>query len=363
MQQKKMSKYVKCLLCGWSLVFLFALSGGAQLNDARDWQAPPPNPPHVELPESYPTPTERTGDLRKAPTTEWVYHKTTDGTHPDGNEQQMMWLMNRARSNPAQEGYWLATTTISSIAFPRSYFGVNTTLLRTEFNGYSAKSPAAFDRRLYTAAYNHSLDLIARDAQDHTNQFARITAAGFTYTSVRGNVFSYADDSFNAHGGFNIDWGNDADGMQDGRGHRMAVMSIDGAYSNVGIAMVPENNPSTEVGPLVTTGNYCAANTSVANHYNRFIVGTVWQDTNGDGFYSSGEGISGVTVKPDKGTYYAITGNSGGYAIPITAANTYTVTFSGAASSVQTVTVGTVSVLLDLKVSSTTSNSYLLWTK
>ncbi|MBN1480256.1 hypothetical protein JXA70_08305, partial [candidate division KSB1 bacterium] len=277
MQHKKMSKYVKCLLCGWSLAFFFALSGEAQLNDVKSWQAPPPNPPHVELPGPYPTPTERTGDLRKAPSTEWIYHKTTDGLHPDGNEQQMMWLMNRARSNPAQEGYWLATTTISSIAFPRSYFGVNTTLLQTEFNGYSAKPPAAFDRRLYTAAYNHSLDLIARDAQDHDGQLQKVIDAGFSYSSYRGNVYSYSDDPFNAHGGFNIDWGkdvpDDGDGMQASRGHRKAIMSIDGDYSNVGIAMLPENNPSTEVGLLVTTGNYCAANTSVANHYNRFIVG------------------------------------------------------------------------------------------
>ena len=30
-----------------------------------------------------------------AQTAEWVFHKTTDGLHPDGREQQLMWLMNR----------------------------------------------------------------------------------------------------------------------------------------------------------------------------------------------------------------------------------------------------------------------------
>ncbi len=34
-------------------------------------------------------------------------------------------------------------------------------------------------------------------------------------------------------------------------------------------------------------------------------------------------------VLPDSGTYFAITANSGGYAIPMTAASTYSVTFSG----------------------------------
>ena len=38
------------------------------------------------------------------PTQEWTFHKTSNGCHPDGNEQAMMWLMNRARSNPEREG-------------------------------------------------------------------------------------------------------------------------------------------------------------------------------------------------------------------------------------------------------------------
>ena len=42
---------------------------------------------------------------------EWTYHKTSDNAHPDGNEQQMVWLVNRARANPTQEGIWLATMT------------------------------------------------------------------------------------------------------------------------------------------------------------------------------------------------------------------------------------------------------------
>ena len=43
------------------------------------------------------------------PSVEWEYHKTSDNRHPNGNEQQLMWLMNRARSNPIVEGIWFAT--------------------------------------------------------------------------------------------------------------------------------------------------------------------------------------------------------------------------------------------------------------
>ena len=139
--------------------------------------------------------------------------------------------------------------------------------------------------------------------------------------------------------------------MQTGRGHRKAIMSLDGDYTNVGVALVYENNPGTSVGPYVTTGNYCRANTSYADHYNQFIVGTVWRDLNGNSQYDPGEGIGGVTVTPNAGTYYAVTSASGGYAIPVTmAAGTYPVTFTGSGvSETKSVTIaGSTSALLDL---------------
>jgi hypothetical protein len=265
----------------------------------------------------------------------------------------MVWLMNRARSAPAVEGTWLANSTDPQIAGGRDYFQVVKTVLTGEFAGYAAKPPAAFDVRLYNAAKVHSDDLIARNAQDHNNQFTQVTAAGFFYTSGRGNVFSYADSALNAHAAFNIDWGGtpppNGDGMQAGRGHRQAIMALDGAYSNVGVAVVADTNPGATVGPYVVTGNYCAANTSKPDHYNNFIVGTVWQDLNHNALYDPGEGIGGVTVTPASGTYYAVSGAAGGYAIPVTmAAGTLNVTFFGAGiSATRPVTVGTASVLLD----------------
>jgi hypothetical protein len=290
------------------------------------------------------------------PQQEWTLHKTADNLHPDASEQQMMWLMNRARTNPTQEGIWLATSNESDIAGGRTYFGVNLSLLQSEFAGYNAAPPAAFDVRMYNAAKAHSDDLILRDAQDHDHQFDRIADAGFTCWGGRGNVFSYARSALYAHAAFNIDWGgNDGTGMQTGRGHRMAIMSVDGNYTNVGFAMVPENNPNTNVGPLVTTENFCYASEIAVNHFNRFIVGTVWRDNNNNGRYDPGEGIGNVRIAPNHGTYYVVTANSGGYAIPIESAGTYTLTFSGAVNSVTNVTVGTVSILVDLKLPVTTA--------
>ncbi len=325
--------------------------------------APALNPPHLEKKEPAPPLQQVTA---KGANQEWTFHKSSDGSHPDGNEQQMLWLMNRARNNPAQEGEWLASESDPDVAGGRDFFGVNLTMLRSEFAAIANKPPAAFDIRLYNAAYAHSLDLIARDAQDHTGQFDRVTAAGFHYSSARGNVFSYADSGLNAHAAFNIDWGGTEGGMQAGRGHRQAIMSMDGEYSNVGLAAIAELNAATDVGPLVVTGNFAQAATAYPDHFNIFLVGTVWRDSNDNGEYDPGEGLGGVSVHPGSGAYYAVTGNSGGYAIPIST-GTYTVTFSGGAmagSESVSVSVNGKSALLDLIVppaSTVINRSSLPW--
>ena len=284
--------------------------------------------------------------------TEWTYHKTGDNLHPDGNEQQLVWLMNRARSNPTQEGVWLATENDPDIAAARSFFGVDVTVLQTAFAAIPAKPPAAFDVRLYSAAKAHSDYLISIDDQTHTGQVQRVDDAGFKWQTWAGIVYAYSEHTVYGHAGFNIDWGYGPNGMQIPPGHRNAIMSVDADYTNVGYAVVAEANPSTHVGPQVITGNLCHANPGAPDHYNRFLVGTVWVDDNGNDRYDPGEGLGGVRVETDLGDFFAITADSGGYAIPITAADDYTVTFSGSAVTTpvtRAVTVGSTSVLLDLK--------------
>ena len=264
---------------------------------------PEPDPPRIEFDEEIPSDSP-TVPLALSPSLEWTYHRTGDNAHPDANEQQMMWLMNRARANPTAEGEWLAAVDDPAIESARIFFDVDLDVLQDEFAGYDPKPPAAFDVRLYSAAKAHSDYLISIDAQNHDNQFDRITDEGFEYTQARGNVFSYSKSAVYGHAAFNIDWGpGDGTGMQPGRGHRMAIMSIDGEYTNVGIAAVGEADALTEVGPLVITGNFCKANTAAVAHYNRFLVGTVWNDDNGNSFFDPGEGIGGVAVRPDVGAF------------------------------------------------------------
>lgn len=316
--------------------------------------APEPNPP-VRAPGEQP---ERVVEkaTAAAPTTEWTNHKSADGSDPSSAEQEMVWYMNRARANPTAEGIWLAESSDPDVAGGRNFFNVDIVALKAALAALLVKPPAAFDIRLHDASELHSLDLIARDAQDHTGQFDKVTASGFNCNGGRVSVFSFSTSALNAHAALNIDWGNGPGGMQDPPGHRFAIMGVwpfagVGFLTNVGLAMVPENDPMTQVGPLVFSGAYCQAG---GMDHNRFIVGTVWEDLNGDGDYDQGEGIGGVTVMPDKGTFYAVTGDAGGYAIPITSADDYMVTMSGpnlgSSGVTLAVTVGAGSAQLDLLV-------------
>ncbi len=342
------------LICALVTAAVPGLAAAPALSASRD-KFPEPEPPSIrlDLPEA---PRLAATFRRLAATTEWTFHKTADGRHPDGNEQQMVWLMNRARANPTREGEWLAALDDPDVAGARTYFGVDLGVLRSEFAALGVKPPAAFDARLYAAAKAHSDYLIASDSQSHTGQFTRIADAGFQYSAAAGIVFSYAEHALHAHAAFNIDWGCgaicDGTGMQPGRGHRKAVMSVDAGYANVGIAVVGEANPATGVGPQVITGNLCTANTGAADHHNRFLVGTVWTDANANGQYDPGEGLGGVRVEPDQGPYYAVTADGGGYALPVTAAGIYLVRFSGAVITTPvtlSAAVGAGSVLLDFE--------------
>lgn len=338
----------------WTIVFSISCISFGSSVQAGPLNRPEPDPPRIDLGKPKPGAVLRVSARSASPDQEWTYHKTSDNLHPDGNEQQMLWLINRARSNPSQEGAWLADTGNASVENAINFWGVDLGILQDEFDSYAASPPAAFDVRLYTAAKAHSEDLIARNAQDHNGQIAHVDDAGFSYTSVRGIVFSYMESVIYGHAAFNIDWGSDGgdgSGMQPDRGHRKAIMALDGEYTNAGLAVVAESDPDTEVGPLVTTGNFCYADTRSTDHFNRFLVGTVWQDANGNDQYDPGEGMAGITVAPDHGAYYAVTANSGGFALPILDAGSYQVSFSGTGISpaqTRAAVVGSQSVLLDL---------------
>jgi hypothetical protein len=298
-------------------------------------------------------------DAADIPGIEWTYHKSAEGEHPSPGEQKMLWYMNRARTDPVAEGEWLASITDPGVEIAISAFQVDLVALRSAFAALEAKPPAAFDIRLHNASVAHSEALIARDSQDHDGQVDKIKTSKFPCNGGRMSVFSYTQSPLHGHAALNIDWGDDRDsdmpdGMQDPPGHREAIMGVPppeypwAELTNVGLALVPVVDTDLQVGPLVFSGAYCNG----VGIYNRFIVGTVWDDLDRDGEYDEGEGLGDVWVVPDHGSYYAITGDAGGYAIPVTSSGSYSVTAFGgelmAGQVIREVEVGSGSFLLDI---------------
>jgi hypothetical protein len=294
---------------------------------------------------------------------EWVCHQTADGLHPDGVEQALVWLMNRARQDPSAEADFLAGLDDPVVRQAvDDVYQVDLDLMQDEFDAIAPKPPAAFDRRLYTAALGHANLMISED-QDNPPcgtsglppcQLERVAPAGFFFVAggLRGNSFGFADGPILAHAAWNIDWAFSSDGMFPGRVHRLGVMSEPGdgttqVLTNVGIAAVEATGGN--LGPLVVVADYANANNAVGDHYDRFLVGTVWEDLDHDGLYDPGEGKPGVGVTTDTAAWTATTSLGGGYAIPILDPGPVEVTFSGGGVATFTTTaqVGTESVLVD----------------
>ncbi|MEO1185575.1 MAG: hypothetical protein AAFX46_13210, partial [Cyanobacteria bacterium J06636_27] len=121
----------------------------------------------------------------------------------------------------------------------------------------------------------------------------RVNAIGYSWNAVGENIFAFSESIFHGHAGLAIDWGSTSTGIQQPPGHRENMMNNN--FREVGIAVVPEDDPATSVGPLVITqvfGNRAA----LENGSESWLLGSVIRDVDDDNFYSIGEGLDDVTV-------------------------------------------------------------------
>ena len=236
---------------------------------AADLAAPAENPPvevTVEIPSGL---DDRVFVPLATPSTEWTFHKTEYGSHPSGLEQAMVWLTNRARTDPEAEGVFLGDLTAPNILANYNGFGVDLPKMRSEFAALEPRPPVAFDNRLYEASRLHSEFMITENRQTHDGQFAKVDASGFIKNGGAVSVFWRAQDPVHGHAALNVDWGSGtSDGMQTGRGHRAAIMG-NPIRQNFGLAIVEDNDPQTQAGPLVTSIAYAAAQAIYPDHFNK----------------------------------------------------------------------------------------------
>lgn len=299
----------------------------------RPPQAPPPSPP-VQTRIVKPTPE---GPISKGDTLYSI-------GQPTDEEQLYLEYINRSRADPPAEGVRLANTLDPEVLSAYASFGVNLAQMQAEFNTNVPAPPLAMNAQLLAAARLHSGDMFTNQFQGHfgTNGWdpgQRITAQGYSWSTYGENVFSYAESVFHGHAGFNVDWGAGPGGMQNPRGHRNNIHNAN--FREVGVGVV--NGVNGTVGPQLVTQDFATRQSATP-----LITGVAYYDFNGNNFYDLGEGIGGVTINVPGSSFYAVTSESGGYAVPGTTNGNYSVTFSASGLS-PTQRVATVSSLKNIK--------------
>ncbi|MBE9098669.1 CAP domain-containing protein [Vacuolonema iberomarrocanum] len=255
--------------------------------------------------------------------------------NPTPAEQEMLELLNRMRMNPSAELNLLVNSLdpIGSadpdVDSAIRFFGVDGNVLASQWSQLTPVPPLAWNESLYNASRRHSQDMIDVDSQTHQvpgglSLGARVRDAGYSYSRVSENIFAFSKSVFHGHAGLAIDWGGGPDGIQSPPGHRQNMMSS--AFREVGIGILAENNPSTDVGPLVITQKY-------GNRFdfgNSWLLGVVFDDSDNDNTYDAGEGLSDVTVRIVGAgqTFVTNTLSAGGYQLQLPAGQ-YNLTFSG----------------------------------
>ena len=228
---------------------------------------------------------------------------------PSGDETEILELINRARANPTAEGQRIAQELVlGSFASEADYQTYYNEIL-TDFPTFQVHPPLAFNPLLNQSAAAHVADMmttgiVQHPSSDGTSPQARVTSFGYAaYDGENASGSSLGDDVIYTplviHDVYQIDY------QVPSRGHRLNIMEP-GGYSHT------EAGISAHVVGFWSTEDFGARGTPP------LLTGAVFADNLGTGFYASGEGVSGMTVTaPGFSTYYAVTGVSGAYTLPL----------------------------------------------
>jgi hypothetical protein len=241
---------------------------------------------------------------------------------PTAEEQFMLELVNRARLNPTPEAARFGIDLNE---------GLEGTVISSE-----PKPPLAFNPNLIAAAQGHSQWMLDQDQFDHTGAGGsdpgdRMTAAGYRFSgfwTYGENIAANATNHTPQVPGLVSDIHEAllVDSRIPGRGHRLNLMMPDFREVGIGVRVGLFKFDGIDRDTVMVTQDFAKSDATAS----AFLLGVVYQDQDKNGFYSTGEGVAGVTITPDQGSYYAISSASGGYAIPLNLSNgELNITFSG----------------------------------
>jgi uncharacterized protein YkwD len=288
--------------------------------------------------------------LLSLPALAWSQTQYTATGDPTPGEQYALELINRARANPTAEGTRLGINPISE-GFTAS-----------EAGDVGPRPPLAMNATLLSIARAHSQDMWDNNYFGHDDippddqppyhwPWDRATAAGYNWTMFAENI---ATGSNHTAGQLEdvlmIDLG------YPGRGHRLNLLDVDPASTvymrEIGIGYSANASNKSNIYRDVLTEDFGRSPTGP------FLLGVVYDDTNGNGFYDPGEERAGVDIRTvPAGTYYAVSATAGGYSFPIGTSGTVVIQATGGAFGTnkvyKAVTLRGENVKVDFKISDT----------
>jgi uncharacterized protein YkwD len=238
---------------------------------------------------------------------------------PTAAAQDMLYWINLARTNPGAAAQRIASDITPDIQATLQHYNIDLGATQQAIASSAPLPPVAWNDQLGQAAQGHSQDMVANQYQSHTGSDGstsgqRMQQAGFANANSTGeNAYAYATSVDEAMEAFLIDWG------VPGNGHRDNLLqpgvSAGNAYRDVGIG-VAQTSGGSSVGPMVITQDFGAKPNESAQ-----LVGVAFNDTNGDHFFNSTEGVANVqidAVNLKTGQVSSTqTGSSGGYQMPL----------------------------------------------
>jgi uncharacterized protein YkwD len=230
-----------------------------------------------------------------------------DSGDPTPEEQLVLEYINRARANPTAEGTRLGINMLESLC---------------DLNDVGVRPPLAMNKILLQVADYHSWDMYTNNYFAHNDLSGhdpsqRMTNAGYSGLTWGENI-AVGSSGYSAT---NLEDDLMVDSSTSCRLHRVNL--FDNNFKEVGVGYYAGATPNPSRWRNFLTQDL--GSTSAGP----FLVGVVYNDADGDNFYDIGEGISGVQITPNGGSYYAVSSTSGGYAFPIGTSGTITVTASG----------------------------------
>ncbi len=237
---------------------------------------------------------------------------------PSAQAQQMLEMLNLARTNPTQTADRITSNLDSDVTATIKYYGVDLNQVKNTIASVAPKQPLAWNDRLAAAAQKHSQDQANNGFQSHTgsdgsDMNTRIDREGYgRRVSTAENAYAYAKSVDHAMKAFLIDWGVASNGH---RNNILQPETQDSASSReVGIGIAASNR--TNFGPNVVTQDFGSREGAKAN-----LLGVVFDDKNQNTLYDAGEGRDGVVIDvknlADNAPSSLETWDQGGYQIEL----------------------------------------------